>query len=527
MTSDQWVALKQQAQSVYVNEALKAKNMTLWEAFTAIDSDNNGILSPSEVYGALVWLKLPNLTAEDVVDFIEAADKNRDGMLDYREYIDILTDTVDESTDQDDSENEDRVDGETVEKIEPYGADELREIMVARKQREQALLREERLRKQAYKEALDIKIFEEELEASRSRKGGANPLITTVEDSILLPSQPLLTTDYKFACNELPLRFAPTGKSHFMVLFQDTASDPKIKPMLCKKGHELSPYRYYWMKCEKCSASDTSFICWTCWTYFCNGCVESHRKSQEHDRRDVTKLPTCLRCPTASYFSLQIPSIGGANTVTGQYTLSMEIRMSKLPLSGQYQSLLRFMSSDSKKVNRASALLSNDGLVMSNITSLPTEDDVKTFPKIRSGVWFVVSLVVDPSTGSFKSFINGKKSFEQNNIDPSELRLHNKMVVFGGGTQAQCKGGDIRRLVIHDTILSDDAVTALYFQLGQENPAIGGKAVKIQAVYRGFMVRLKKKRDLEAASATAASVATEAAAPPAGVGMAPVADDDD
>jgi hypothetical protein len=43
-------------------------------------------------------------------------------------------------------------------KIEPYGAEELREVMIQRKQAELSRLREERLRRQAYKDALDVKV---------------------------------------------------------------------------------------------------------------------------------------------------------------------------------------------------------------------------------------------------------------------------------------------------------------------------------------------------------------------------------
>jgi hypothetical protein len=63
--SDEWQQIKQRAQAIYVTEALKARGLTLWEAFTAIDYDNNGVLSGSELYGALVWLQVPNLTADD------------------------------------------------------------------------------------------------------------------------------------------------------------------------------------------------------------------------------------------------------------------------------------------------------------------------------------------------------------------------------------------------------------------------------------------------------------------------------
>ena len=86
----QWIALKQRAQAIYVVEALKARKLTLWEAFTAIDYDSNGSLSPSEFYGALVWLQVPQLTVEDVADFIDSVDTNRNGMVDYKEYMDLL-----------------------------------------------------------------------------------------------------------------------------------------------------------------------------------------------------------------------------------------------------------------------------------------------------------------------------------------------------------------------------------------------------------------------------------------------------
>jgi thiol-disulfide isomerase/thioredoxin len=512
LIADQWVALKQQAQSVYINEALKAKNLTLWEAFTAIDSDNNGILSPSEVFGALRWLQAPNITADDVVDFIEAADKNRDGMLDYREYIDILTSAIGNEADGD-QDNDDRQ-TEILDKIEPYGADELREIMVSRKQKEQAFLREERLRKQAYKEALDIKIFEEELEASRTRKGGANPLITNVPTADLVNGEPLCITDYKFSSNEYPLRYTPVGKSNFMVIYQDTAADPKIKPFRCSRNHELSSYRYYWMSCTKCSKTDTNWICWSCFSYFCSSCVDGHRKSQEHDRRDVTRHPTCLRCQTSSNFSLQIPSIGGSNKTTGQFTICMDIRLPKLPGSG-WQSLLRFSSADgnsqSRKSHRASVLVNGQGIVVNDIANVSlAEEELKMTPHILPGIWTLIAVVVDPKAGSFTSYINGKKCITQLNIDASDLQLYSKIIIFGGGTQSQCKGGDIRRFVVYDAVLSEEAILKSYWELAQDHPFMGGRVLKIQKLYRGWKARKSLKVVPEVSAIAAAADPTEA-----------------
>jgi hypothetical protein len=64
--------------------------VTSWEAFVAVDADGNALLSPSELYAFLRWLDVPDLTAEDVVDFFELADKNRDNMIQYAEYMYVL-----------------------------------------------------------------------------------------------------------------------------------------------------------------------------------------------------------------------------------------------------------------------------------------------------------------------------------------------------------------------------------------------------------------------------------------------------
>ena len=66
---DEYAALKQRAASIFAREALAARKLKKWEAFMAFDADDNGLLSAAEVYGALRFLNMPALTAEDVVDF--------------------------------------------------------------------------------------------------------------------------------------------------------------------------------------------------------------------------------------------------------------------------------------------------------------------------------------------------------------------------------------------------------------------------------------------------------------------------
>ena len=446
---DEWAALKQQAQAVFIVEAIRDRGLTLWEAFTIFDYDNNGILAPSEFYAALRWLGVPDLTPEDVCDFIEAADKNRDSNVEYKEYMDYLS-FADE--DQQDGEGEAEgeraqiageatsgsgpgssstavVPAEQLSKVEPYGAEELREIMVRRRQAEQQQLKEERLRKAAYLEALDVKVFAEELEACRRRKGGANPAVRAFPQSQMRTGAPtpspattaatattpapvtaditpevvtvvasptpapataptelaaagaaagdgdadgergdlVRETDFGFWLNQPPLRFNATGKSSFLPIHLGTAADPPPQPMRCKKMHTLKKYSYYWMECELCNKNNTSWVCWSCYKFFCSNCYDGDRRGKEIHRRDPAQHPTFLRCLNSCCFTLQVPAAGGADTATGCYTVSMDMRFEKLPPKGHLQSLLRFSLPDfqqARKLHRTSVYLNGDGVIV-------------------------------------------------------------------------------------------------------------------------------------------------------------------
>eukprot|EP01033_Poteriospumella_lacustris_P010457 gene10460-7435_t len=402
---DQFTALRHQALAMYVVESLKVRNMTVWEAFTAFDNDNNGLLSPAEFYGALLWLNVPELTAEDVVDYFEVADKNRDGQIDYREYVDFLTlpgakpaDVHGHGDDEADAASGEEEAKDLHIKVEPFGAEELREIILRRKQQEQIRQREERIRKQAYKDALDIKIFEEELEASRRRKGGQNPLVANIPRTVFVatpeeaaqyaaahhehltvaaaaaaageeetPSTTWTVTDFKFSTNQHPLRFVGAGKSSFIPIMFGTASEKPIKPLQCRKKHELYACSYYWMSCTRCAKRNTDYVCWNCSEFVCKTCFDAFRRGQEMERRDPERNPTFLRCQPSCSFTLQVPMRGGADRESGDFTLSLEMRAVKLPPAGQMQSLLRFSLPDlsqAKRVHRTSVYLNGDGVVV-------------------------------------------------------------------------------------------------------------------------------------------------------------------
>lgn len=81
------------------------------------------------------------------------------------------------------------------------------------------------------------------------------------------------------------------------------------------------------------------------------------------------------------------------------------------------------------------------------------------------------------------------------------MKLQHKVVVLGGGKQAHIKGGDVRRIVIHKTLLNPKQLMELYIQLANEHPFIGGRVIKIQCIYRGYITRKliknKNKKELE------------------------------
>ena len=67
------------------------------------------------------------------------------------------------------------------------------------------------------------------------------------------------------------------------------------------------------------------------------------------------------------------------------------------------------------------------------------------------------------------------------------------------------RGGDIRRIVIHLSCLDSNQIIELYEYLANQHPGIGGRIIKIQSMYRGFITRkhIEDEKKLHAAPAAA------------------------
>jgi len=197
-----------------------------WEAFNAFDSDDNGYLGAAELYGALRWLAVPNLTPSDVVDVLETADFNCDGLADYKEYLQFLyrTELVEEVLDAEEGDTKKQP------HIEPYGAEILREFISKRSKEKMQREQDERLKRATYAKAMDIKVFEEELQANMDRQGGPNP---TVNEN---------SCEYLFTKNDRPLRLVGTGTTKFnTVLSIDLKEHERqlLNKPKCPLGHRV------------------------------------------------------------------------------------------------------------------------------------------------------------------------------------------------------------------------------------------------------------------------------------------------
>ena len=99
------------------------------------------------------YLQMPCLTAEDVVDFIEAIDLNHDGLIQYNEFMETVEPQHEllSSVHMTDHHQHIQMDTECsgasqiiLQKVTPYGAEEIRDILFRRKLHKQAMILEER-----------------------------------------------------------------------------------------------------------------------------------------------------------------------------------------------------------------------------------------------------------------------------------------------------------------------------------------------------------------------------------------------
>jgi hypothetical protein len=100
-----------------------------------------------------------------------------------------------------------------------------------------------------------------------------------------------------------------------------------------------------------------------------------------------------------------------------------------------------------------------------------------------------VAVVCEPSRGVLTSFVNGAQCSVSSELDPADLWLLGKLVLLGGGKQAQARGADVWGVVLHSWALTADQVLHEFLQTAHRHPLIGGRLVRLQAQIRGRLAR--------------------------------------
>jgi hypothetical protein len=91
--SSHFAMMKHRAVSLRLASGIRQQSMTFFDAFNAFDVDKNGLISPSELWGAFDALRI-DLSAKDVLDFVASIDVDRDGNVSMKEFGAALEDPM-------------------------------------------------------------------------------------------------------------------------------------------------------------------------------------------------------------------------------------------------------------------------------------------------------------------------------------------------------------------------------------------------------------------------------------------------
>ena len=129
-------------------------------------------------------------------------------------------------------------------------------------------------------------------------------------------------------------------------------------------------------------------------------------------------------------------------------------------------------------------------------------------PKLVVGHWHAVTLAVDADAGTLDAFVDGARALALTGLDGAELRLQHRLTVFGGGNQAQARGGGVRRVLLHARLLGEDDAKALALTCTRDNAELVGCATRIEALGRGGIARRRERerREKEKAALEASPV---------------------
>jgi hypothetical protein len=161
------------------------------------------------------------------------------------------------------------------------------------------------------------------------------------------------------------------------------------------------------------------------------------KAQEELDKiRDKT---TYISCDPGSHLSLQIPtekptSEGASHTMLDRFSVTVELKVPRLPPTGQQSALLRFSSEEfarSRSRHQASLYLTSRGLLVPH-TGIPLHGAAVP---IVPDQWHVVTVTVDAVLESMVVYVDGKLSMEA--VGQAELHLQHRLGVLGGDVRSR------------------------------------------------------------------------------------------
>lgn len=81
--------------------------------------------------------------------------------------------------------------------------------------------------------------------------------------------------------------------------------------------------------------------------------------------------------------------------------------------------------------------------------------------RVQPGKWVIITVSVDVKQGIMTTYVDGRLCSQCRELSGANLVLRGKLVVLGGGKQAQAMGGHVRRLLIHNTVLAPSQIASL------------------------------------------------------------------
>ena len=130
-------------------------------------------------------------------------------------------------------------------------------------------------------------------------------------------------------------------------------------------------------------------------------------------------------------------------------------------------------------------------------------------PTLKAKKWQVLTAVVDGASAGYELFIDGKLALTSKADKPTTaedggeekefpewLGLGHRVLLFGGGKQAETRGGVLRTVKLVDGELSAEEVKNACLEVTAANPLYRDGATRIQAAARRrAVIKAQPKRD--------------------------------